>query len=461
MSRALWCLVVLLMLCSLFVLAIPAQATVPYHPDSPPSIDQAKIRINRNVAAAGDIVIYAPYNIPYDSVPSVLARQSFIFQLIGTDGTTELGAVTPYTYFDSGYNNGVISFYFAPGHTLVWGTAYYIRISENPAEFSAPLYYNYLISTSSYTTFTSQEDNRVEMATYVVDLASDLESYYSGTTLLETSGGRTVLASPAGENYFRGAIYGLQSMTPSLFLVEIVPIDVTTTNWTTAQFDTYETRFTGTWVGTAQTATANQFGVSTAGLMGMVLIMLLSIGAVVLSTLKYEGKNAYGWAAVGLLLLMGALEGWIPTPVFATLFQLMLVYVAYVLFLTKGQYIHFASFVWVGSTVICMVLEGTYIGSHESRTIINEVSVFFTMNVGDILTLPGILLTFFHGIMRIFIWDYSFYSLCYSFCLLCYPIWILCSAFASENTRAYNRTYRVGKRIKITRPKSKDSLALL
>lgn len=402
-------LLVLGILAPSLLFAIPAQAAMS-QPDSAPTIDQSKIHINRNLITSGDIVFYAPYLIPYATAPDTLASASFIFQLIDTDGTTVLGTITPYTYFDNGYDAGVLSLYFGAGNSLVWGSAYYIRIAENPAEFSSPVYWDYAIPASAWSSFTAQTDGQTEMAAYVIDLATDLEAYYSGTTLLETSGGQTILAQPAGENYFRGAIYGLQSMAPSLFLVEVVPIDVTSTNWTTAQFDSYETRFDGTWVGTAETATANQWGLSVGGIMGMVLILVLSLAAVIVSSMKYQGKNAYGWCAAGLLLIMGALLGWIPTAVFALSFQIMLIYTGYVLFWTKGRDLNFFGYIWVGSTIICMVLEGTYIGSHGSRTIINEVSALFSMNIGSILTLPGILLDFFHGVMRMFLFDYSFYS---------------------------------------------------
>src|SRR3990172_808934 len=75
------------------------------NPDSPPVISGGILGIDayRNLLETGDrgFLVYA--NIPYAAPPTSPENESFMWQLMSTDGLTVIGQTTGYPYEDSGY----------------------------------------------------------------------------------------------------------------------------------------------------------------------------------------------------------------------------------------------------------------------------------------------------------------------------------------------------------------------
>jgi len=309
-------------------------AAVPDPIDSTPSVEN--IHINKDLLTTGDILIYGDYDLPYATPPDVFADQSFIFKLISTDNITELGAIRPYVFFDNGYNEGVFSFYFASMTTanITWGEAYTIRIAENPIHFSSPNQIDYVIPTNTYTSANTTAANQLELSINIITAASRLEQYYTTYTLLDTAAYGTVLSSPSGETYFRGAINGIQSMAPNLFMVQVLDYDTTYRTWTTDYSDNLSERFDADWVGASENATAAQFGVTQQTAMGIIPLFVCG-GGLVLSFVKWR-KPEPGLIFGSLVLIGALLMGWLSPAIFASLFQLMGIYIAYLLFLARA-----------------------------------------------------------------------------------------------------------------------------
>lgn len=78
------------------------------------------------------------------------------------------------------------------------------------------------------------------------------------------------------------------------------------------------------------------------------------------------------------------------------------------------KFINFYAMVWFISILICMVLEGSYMGAHNTRNIMNYLTPFSTFNIGTI-PIPVPNLNFLVGIQKILLWDYSFYYGGYEF----------------------------------------------
>ncbi len=397
-----------------------AYATAISHPSSTPTITITTVHVNQNTATTGDVIFTGLYDLPYTTLPTAVdpawtADKAFIFQLIDTDNITILGLNTPYPFFASGYRQGVFAFYFPASANMTsvakWNQPYTIRISENPSLFASPQSWDATISTSSYTTFVTQADNQADLGSSVIALAQTLQSFYS-CTLLTSSGFRTVLSALGGlsdgENYFRGAIYGLQAMAPSIYLVQSSPLDYTATPWTTTNFDAYAARFSGTWIGTAISATATQLGL-TDQIIASIPILLICLGFVFLSFLLVH-KGEPGWIVSCLILIMGALLGWIPLALFANIYQLMLAYLAWMYFGSKHEWVQFFGVIWFGSTLICLIIEGGSGLGATQNTVLNDLNVMSNLNVGGLLGIPVATLTFARGIVRAIFFDYSFYS---------------------------------------------------
>lgn len=321
----------IILVCLFMPLILISTARAIPHPDDDPSV--YNLHVNRNLFTSGDALFYGQYLLPYADPPDTLADDAFIIRLIDTDNVTELGAVTPYAFFDNGYNYGAFGIYIESG--IVWDANYTLRISESPAQFDEPASVDHVIQASVYSSRITQEDNKLELAVNILDIAQNLEQHYTDYALVEASAAGTVLSAPTGENYFRAAIPGIQSMAPSLFLVQIVSLDYTAENWTMERFETYEERFEETWVGTSANATASQFGFTVQTAMALIAIMPASIGAIILSHKKWR-KAEPGFIVATVLLIMAVVMGWLPKAIFAAIFQLMGIYIAYLWFYARG-----------------------------------------------------------------------------------------------------------------------------
>jgi len=299
-------------------------------PSDTPTI--SNVKVNTYLLKTGDVLIYGDYDIPYDNPgEQPPADSTYILRLM--DGDEEIGMITPYVYFDNGYNLGVFAFYLESG--IVWETPYIIRISQNPAVFPSPESWDYVMQASAYTSATTHGDNQTELALNIILAAQRLEVAYPAYTLLEPSAGGTVLSNPAGENYFRGAIYGIQAMAPDLFLVQLVASDNEAREWTTDQFDEYAERFSTMWVGEETEATAEQFGLTTPGIMSLVFVLPICLGAIVVTSIKFR-KVEPGLVFSILTMTCAVLMGWFPGAMYAIILQFMAIYIAYLWFYSRG-----------------------------------------------------------------------------------------------------------------------------
>jgi len=312
-------------------LLIPIAAYAVDPPDSDPSVSY--IKVNRMLLNDDDALIYGDYDLPYgEDYPSdVPASEAYVFRLL--DGTDEIGAIRPFVLFDNGYNKGGFSFYFEDG--LEWNEPYTIRVSQNPTHFASPESWDFVMLPTAYSTKATQAENQDELTINIIAMAQRLQAAHPLYTLLEDSPGGTVLSSPTGELYFRGIIYGVQAMASALFLVQVLGIGSEEREWTTEQFDEYTQRFADTWVGEGTEAGAEQFGVTPQTFTSLLFVLPVCIGAIILSSMKWK-KAEPGFVICFVVILCFAIMGWFPLAVFATLFQLMAIYVGYVVFYARG-----------------------------------------------------------------------------------------------------------------------------
>ena len=230
-------------------------------PDSTPTVE---IGFYRNLLETGDVlcVIYA--NIPYASTPDAPVNEAFIWRLIDTDGTTELGQDVGYPYVDSGYGYNVYSMYFSASDNLTWEANYTVRLSGNPAVFDDPPVYNFPVDSSDYSSITDSYLAQVDLGIRLIAIANTLDVEWglgASYSLLYESEVGTVL-SIYGEAFFRNAIYGLQALCPMIFRFAVGDVEVTDRTFTEEYATNLSTQYAGTWVATAQAGGAALAGTS-------------------------------------------------------------------------------------------------------------------------------------------------------------------------------------------------------
>jgi len=290
--------------------ATPAYADTPL-PDEPPSVED--IYIYRNLLETGDVLILIYANIPYADIPDTLVTQAFIWRLFDVDGETKLGTTTGNAYNDSGYGYNLFSFYFDAeyaGDSLTWGQPYTIRLNGNPSAFGAPPTYNFQITAADYTTLTESTEVKAELATCLLDIASDLDIRWgltSENSLLAQLELGTVLSVYTGEVFFRTAIYGIQAMAPSIFRFVLRDTDAPDREWELEYSEDLTEQWNGTWIDTAREANKALFG-KEYDLVAIIIIAVLCLGLLI-GNIMLTGDAWNGMIDALIIFILGARLG--------------------------------------------------------------------------------------------------------------------------------------------------------
>lgn len=269
-----------------------------------------KINVYRSLLEAGDRGFLFYINNPYASTPDALVNEAFILRLYDTDNVTELGQATGYAYNSSGYGYNVYFMYFDAAAAVTWGEAYIVRLSGNPSVFDDPPSYDYTVTTGDYTSETTMAGNQGAFADRIIEIANDLYTRWSltsTTTLILEQETGTVL-SQEGENFFRGAIYGVQAMAPLAFQISVGTITAVDRDWDTEYAENISAQYSGNFIATAQNAGASMFG-STAYDLLSILFVLILIGAIIIATMKISDNFYAGLIDAALSAILFARLG--------------------------------------------------------------------------------------------------------------------------------------------------------
>lgn len=205
------------------------------------------VQVCRSVIEPDDFLLVALYNIHYDSgQPTQTVDKTYHFRLLSTDGEALIGTVQPYAYQNSGYDKGIVGFYFPAAMAPDWGEAYILQINGSPSYFETPPIENYSLADSDYSEYIDQPGNRQLLANYIILTARQLEIDWGVEMSIETIGG--IYLTSTGESYFTKAIPGIKIMAPSIFQTASNSPDYSGNEWGTDKADEYKARFLGTWV---------------------------------------------------------------------------------------------------------------------------------------------------------------------------------------------------------------------
>lgn len=275
-----------------FVVVPPGRALADQaNPDSVPTMTA---NVYRNLLETGDQLYIFYANIPYGTVPDALVTEAFLWNLIDTDGSTVIGSAIGTAFNDSGYGYNVYSMYFSAADAPTWNQAYTARLSGNPTIFDTPPIYNFELDSGDFSALTATASVQDELALRILVIAEDLYNRWGLTalnTLILAQETGTVL-SLRGETFFRGAIFGLQAMAPSVFQIGVGTITATDREWDTAYTENISTQHAGTFVETAQTAGADMFnkGYDLLSIIFMsVLVVAVVIGNVMITRNVWSG----------------------------------------------------------------------------------------------------------------------------------------------------------------------------
>lgn len=273
-------------------------------PDSTPQIIFKKCY--RNILETADFLIVWESNIPYAAPPSDPVTETFIWELIGSDGTTVLGSTVGWPYQDDGYNYQCCSMYFDAAAAIAWDPTpgYTLRLKGNPIAFTTPPEYNYTVNSGDYSASVLTADVQAELALDVLLVAADLDLQWGLATSLIADDETGQTLSYFGQAYFRGAIYGIQALAPALFPLAVTTIDLADRTWADTYVATLEGQYAGTWVATAKLAGATLFG-TTDDLLSVILLLVM-IAGVFVGNIMLTNDHWNGAVDVAFMLVIAA-----------------------------------------------------------------------------------------------------------------------------------------------------------
>lgn len=285
-------------------LAVPAIALATALPDSTPAVESMKVY--RNLLETGDRLVVAYFQLPYASIPTDPATETFVWEFIGQDGSTVLGSTVGYDYVDSGYGYQVISMYFPAADAIEWNpaTSYTVRLRGNPIAFTTPPVYDFTLQPGHYTSLSTSADVKAELAADVLIIAEDLDRKWGLSVSLISEEETGQVLSTFGQSYFRGTIYSVQSLAPALFPLAIRNIDVVKRTWTDAYATALHNQYQGTYIDTARAAGGVLFGVDYD--LASLIILLAMVAGVMIGNVMITNSHWNGLMDVAFVLVVSA-----------------------------------------------------------------------------------------------------------------------------------------------------------
>lgn len=311
------------------ILLLSLAAPVLADPDAPDTLEVVDAVVLQDLLEADDFCVFVHYNILYDPTaePADAADDLFLIRLM--DGATELGVVSPYPYYNDGYDQGIAALYFDAATALTWEEPYTVEITGSPFAWATPPSTSLVLVESLYSGVDGQSENQDVLYDWAIAALEALETNWS-VTLLESSEEGMIL-DETGQTYMTGAVPGLQALCPQLFWIKSESMDVTPRTWGTGQADLYEARFDGTFIGDGMDAVADLLHCSPQLLGGIVFVLVPFILTIILAERVFRTSTP-ALVTLPLLLAMGALLGFLPMAAFALIVIVFVLFIGYILF---------------------------------------------------------------------------------------------------------------------------------
>jgi len=296
----------------------------------PDTIAIAGVDAYRHVLEDDDLLVIVKYHLDYsaNSTPDNSIEYTYLGRMMS--GATELQAVTPYSYYNSGYDWGIFSFYFSTADAPAWEGSYTIRLEGNPAldwDTGVPP----LKSTSSinWNATLTQAATEALLETRILGLADDLSDRWQVTLTEEVTGG-TVLSS-AGVQYFTNSISNLRTIVPDIFPTGVEAVAFTEEEHT----KTYQTSLlgrigTGDMLGRARASVASLLNIDNS--MAGAILFFIFLGAIIWGV-AYAGVGMKPVAFMLIpMVIMGNLLGLLSLTFTMVIGLLSVMASAYILF---------------------------------------------------------------------------------------------------------------------------------
>jgi hypothetical protein len=209
--------------------------------DEPDSLSINGVYVYRNCQEVADQLYLIDYTIlyPVDGEPDEDATEAYLVRLM--DGTDELGAVAPYSYYYYGYDRGVVAIYFSAADAPGWGGDYTMTLEGNPMfTWNAERPY---VSVNAFNVWADNpmETTQEVLSSRILWLADQLEIAWEVDMITTAQGGSFL--TEYGEAYFGNVIPDLRTMAPFVYssgtVTPIIPDVVNTGSYEETIYTNY------------------------------------------------------------------------------------------------------------------------------------------------------------------------------------------------------------------------------
>lgn len=263
--------VILVMLLASIALspALPVYAIA--DPDSPPAVSAVYVYEFDDDSVGVLIDYYLDYTAPF---PDETATEAYLAVFVDTDGTTQLKAVAPYTFVDSGYGRGLVWIYFTAAEVATYAidsadiADYRVWLTGNPMLAWAGDPPKTIATIDQWSTV---GDVNVLFALRVLYYADTLELAWSLDMVESTADGSKLTL--VGEQYFENVVTGCHTLAPAAFPATTSDPDYIAISYDTT-FGATATSGTATVVGSPQTLSEGTDSVDTGVTTGTIIVDL-------------------------------------------------------------------------------------------------------------------------------------------------------------------------------------------
>ena len=235
-DRGIWRAIVAQILVVGLLVGISAPVLAIDDPDTPPQV--TAVYVYEGLLATGDAGVLIDYYLDYDPAPGIpdeTVTQAYLAIFIDTDGTTQLKAVAPYAFVDSGYGRGLVWIYFTAAEVTSYSldsaniASYRVWLAGNPALSWAGVPPKTIASIDQWNT---TGDMATLLTLRVLYYAGLLEDIWSPLDLVETTSIGSRLTT-TGESYFENAIANLRIMASACFAASTIEPTLEDIDYTT------------------------------------------------------------------------------------------------------------------------------------------------------------------------------------------------------------------------------------
>jgi len=307
--------IVILFLCCL---ASPSVAQVA----APETVEIVEVQVFTHMAEPDDLLYVLRYDIDWGNVSQPLLPVDSTFDFVLYDDGAVVGNTTAPVFHNSGYNQGIVSWYF-PGNTTnpSWGEFGNVTIEGSIAVFGSPAPGDtYTLTAEYYSSYISPAEIREELRQFIVAQSMFIDFdwndfWISGGTdtrevdlLYYLQDSHTYVLSATGEAYYGLAIPDLDTYCPQLFLFNLSEWTYTEKEHSQAAKAAYEEQFAGTPIEDFKIAIAELMGgIGASTAFTIVTVLIVLVNAVYTShkwNRIYPGILA-SWGTVLILTRMG------------------------------------------------------------------------------------------------------------------------------------------------------------